>query len=73
MVVANHGHEAELRNATEHASTNIGTPRVVANVFRENFFATVWSRNARLNRYPRNGSLPAGCVYYLPDRGVVRK
>jgi hypothetical protein len=74
VLVANHGHEAKLHNAAEHASSNIGTARVVANVFRENFFAAVWSRDARLNRYPRNrGPLLAGYLYYLPDRGFVRK
>lgn len=55
MLVTNHGHEAKLHNATEHASSNIGTARVVAKVFGQNFFAAVWSRNARLDRYLRNG------------------
>ena len=74
MLVANHGHEAKLHNAAEHASSNIGTARVVANVFRENFFAAVWSRDARLNHYPRNGKpLLAGYLYYVTDRGLLRK
>ena len=58
VLVANHGHDAKLHNATERVSGNIGTARVVANVFREDFFATVWSRDARLNRYSRNGVPP---------------
>ena len=74
VLVANHGHEAKLRNATEHAGSNIGTARVVANIFRENFFAAVWSRDARLNRYPRNGKpLLAACLHYVTDRGSLRK
>jgi len=58
MLVANHGHKAKLRNATQHVSGNIGAAGVVANVFCENFFTAVWSRDARLNRYPGNRGTP---------------
>lgn len=74
VLVANHGHEAKLHNATKQLSSNIGTARVVANVFRENFFAAVWSRDARLDRHPRNGEpLLAGYLHYVTVRGLLRK
>ena len=74
MLVTNHGHEAKLHNATEHASSNIGTARVVAKVFGQNFFAAVWSRNARLDRYLRNGDPSStGYLHYVMDRGLLRK
>jgi hypothetical protein len=74
VLIANYGHHAKLDNAAKHMSRNIGTAGVVAEVFCKNFFAPVWSRDARLNRYLRNGEpLLAGCLYYLPDRGFVRK
>jgi hypothetical protein len=74
VLVANHGHLAKLHNATEHVSGNIGAVGVVANVFCQNFFAAVWSRDARLNCYPRNGeSLLAGHLHYVTDRGFLRK
>jgi hypothetical protein len=69
MVGANHGHEPKLHNATEHMCSNIGAAWVVAKVFRENFFAAVRSRKARLDGYLRNGVLLAGYFHYLTDRG----
>jgi len=74
VLVANHGHETKLHNAAQHASSNVGTARVVANVFRENFFAAVWSRHTRLNRYLRNREpLLAEDLNYVMDRGLWRK
>ena len=74
VLIANHGDEAKLHNATEHASSNVGTARVVANVFPKNFFAAVRSRHARLNRYLRNReSLLAEDLNYVMDRGLWRK
>jgi hypothetical protein len=51
VLFANHVHEAKLHNATKHTSGDIGTAGIVANVFRENFFAAFWSSDARFNRY----------------------
>jgi hypothetical protein len=74
VLVANHGHEAKLHNATEDVSGNIGAAGVVANVFCENFFATVWSRDASFNGYPRNRvPLLAGYLNYVMDRGLLCK
>ena len=70
VLVANHGHDAKLRNATEHMYSNIGAARVVAKVFRENFFAAVRSRKTRLDGYLRNGVPLAGYFHYLTDRGL---
>lgn len=74
MLVANHGYEAKLDDAAEHASSYVGTSGVVTNIFRENFFAAIWSRDARLDRYPRNGEpLLSGYLHYVTDRGLLRK
>ncbi len=58
MLVANGSDKAELRHASEHLGCNIRTARVVAEVFGEQFFAPVRSREARLDRYLRNGESP---------------
>ncbi len=49
---------AEFRDAAEHLSSYVGTTRVVTEVFSEQFFAPVWSREARLDRHVRNGESP---------------
>ena len=58
MLVANDSDKAEFRHASEHLGCNIRTARVVADVFGEQFFAPVWSLEARLDRYLRNGESP---------------
>ena len=54
MLVANGSDKAEFRHASEHLGRNIRTAWVVAEIFGEQFFAPVWSREARLDRYLRN-------------------
>jgi hypothetical protein len=74
VLVANHGHDAVLHNATEHMSSYIRAARMVANVLRENFFVAVWSGNASLNSYPWNrGPLLVGYLNYVIDGGLLCK
>jgi hypothetical protein len=47
---------------------------VIAEIFREQFFVPIWSREASLNRYSRNWRAPLSeYFYYLIDRGYLRK
>jgi hypothetical protein len=43
VLVANDSGKAEFRHASQHMGSNIGTTGVVAEVFREQFFAPVRS------------------------------
>jgi hypothetical protein len=58
VLVANDGGIAEFHHASEHLSRNIGAAGVIAEVFSEQFFVPVWSREARLDRHLRNGESP---------------
>jgi hypothetical protein len=58
VLVANGYDKAEFPRASERMDSNIGTPRVIAEIFSEQFFAAVWSLEARLDRYLRNGEPP---------------
>jgi len=57
VLFANCSTNAELLHASEHMGSNIGTARVVAEIFPKLFFAAVRSRDTRLNRYLRNRAL----------------
>ena len=59
MLIANGCHDANLPDAPEHVRGNVGTARMVAQIFHKQFFAAVWSLQARLygcrrNRKPSN-------------------
>lgn len=54
MLVTNGCYQAELHRASEHMGSNVGTSRVIAEIFGEQLFAPVWSLEARLDRYLRN-------------------
>ena len=54
MLIANGRHQPKFRNDTEHMRGNIGTARVVAEVFRELFFVAIWSGESRINCDPRH-------------------
>ena len=43
VLVANGCDKAELHRASERVGSNIGTSRVIAKIFSEQFFAAVWS------------------------------
>ena len=58
MLVANGCHSADLFHATKHMGGNIGTARMVAQIFCQQLFASVRSCEAGLNRYLRNGKSP---------------
>ena len=58
VLAANNSDKAEFRHASEHLGCNIRTARVVAEIFGEQFFAPVWSLEARLDRCLRNGEIP---------------
>jgi hypothetical protein len=55
VLVANDSDKTELGHAPEYAGSNIGTARVVAQIFSESFFVPVPRREVRLYRYWRNG------------------
>ena len=73
MLIADRCANAKCHNDAEHMRRNIGTARVVAEVFRELFLAAIWSRKPRLNRYPRRGNPLNELNYYVLDRGVLCK
>jgi hypothetical protein len=58
VFLANDRGQAKVREASEHLGSNIGTVLVVAEVFSEQFFASVRSREPRLDGYPRNRESP---------------
>jgi hypothetical protein len=57
--------KADVLHTSEHMGSNIGTARVVAEVFRELFFAPVRIRDARLDRYLRNWEPPGQMIKLL--------
>jgi hypothetical protein len=58
VLVADSRHNADLSDASERVGSNVGTARLVAQIFSKQFFVSVRSRQARLNRYLRNGESP---------------
>jgi hypothetical protein len=58
VFLANNRGQAKVGEASEHLGGNIGTVLVVAEVFGEQFFVSVWSREARFDGYPRNRRIP---------------
>lgn len=54
MLVANGGDDAHFPHAAERVCSNIGTTRMVTEIFRQEFFAPVRRSEARLDRYLRN-------------------
>ena len=58
MLVTNGCGKAEFPRASERVGRDIRTSRVVAEIFSEQFFATIWRLEARLDRYLRNGGSP---------------
>ena len=58
VLVTNGRGKAEFPRASERVGGNIRTSRVIAQIFSEQFFATVWRLEARLDRYLRNGRSP---------------
>ena len=58
MLVASDSDKAEFRHASEHLGSNIGTAWMVTEILSEQFFAPVRNREARLDRYLRNGESP---------------
>jgi hypothetical protein len=71
VLLTNRDAKTDLFYAPEHTGSNIRTPRVVAEVLRELFFAAVRSREARVNRYVRHGNPQAECLHYVMDSGVL--
>jgi hypothetical protein len=55
VLVANGCDKTELHRASERVSRNIRTSRLIAKIFSEQFFAAIWSLEARLDCYLRNG------------------
>jgi hypothetical protein len=49
MLLANHGENAKLRNATKDVRCDIRAIGNVAEVLCQGFFPAVWIRKARLN------------------------
>jgi hypothetical protein len=73
VFVANRCHSAKLHHAPEHVGSNVGTARLVAQIFRELLFAAVRSHEARLDGHLRNAAPPTEYPYYLMVRGFLRK
>jgi hypothetical protein len=57
VLVANSSN-AEFQHVPEYLGRNIRTARVIAEIVGERFFPAVWSREARFDRYLRNGESP---------------
>jgi hypothetical protein len=70
VLVTNGCHQAELHGASKHAGSNVRTSRMVAEIFGEQFFAPVWSLEARPDRYLRNRESPQPhtCIIGCADR-----
>jgi hypothetical protein len=58
VFVADRGHGANLPHAPQYVGSNIGTLRLVAQIFGEKFFAPVRRCEARLDRYLRHIGSP---------------
>jgi hypothetical protein len=58
VLVANSSNKAEFQHVPEYLGRNIRTARVIAEIVGERFFPAVWSREARFDRYLRNGESP---------------
>jgi hypothetical protein len=58
VLIADGCHSADLPHAPKCLSSDIGTVRVVAQIFGERLFAPIRSREARLYGYCRNGKSP---------------
>ena len=72
VLVANRCHGADLPHAPERLGSNIGTTRMVAQIFAQQFFPPVRSREARLDRYLRNGEVPSSNISNS-KMGLLRK
>ena len=74
VLVASGGQGANFSYAPKCLSSNVGTVRVVTEIFSEQFVAPVWSREARFDGYLRNRRIPLReCFYCLIGRGFSRK
>jgi hypothetical protein len=58
MLVANDSDTAEFNHTSQHLCSNIGTPRMVTEIFDEQFFVPGWSRETCLDCHLRNGETP---------------
>src|SRR5580658_546958 len=58
VFLANNRGQAKVSEASEHLGGNIGAVLVVTEVFGEQFFSSVRSREAGLDGYPRNRESP---------------
>lgn len=56
VLVANHGGRAKFNYDSEDMGGDVGTVRIVADVFREQIFATVRGNETGLDRYLRNSA-----------------
>ena len=55
VLITDRRDQSEFHNDAKHMGRNIGTPWVVAEIFREFFFGPFGSRQARFNGNPRRG------------------
>ena len=58
MLVADRCHDADLPHAPEHVGRDVGTARLVTQIFCQEFFAPIRRLEARFYRYLRNSELP---------------
>ena len=66
VFLANNGGQAKIREASEYLGSNIRAVLVIAEIFSEHFFASVRSREARFNGYPRDEE-PPDSILVLSD------
>jgi len=73
VFLAHNGGQAKVSEASKHLGSNIGTVLVVTEVLGEQFFASVWSGEARLDGYPRNWRIPQLDTLLSIVWGLLRK
>jgi hypothetical protein len=74
MLVAYGCYSADLSHTPEHVGSNVGTTCLIAQIFCEQLFAPVRSREARLDRYLRNGKPPLRILaLFDAHEGLLRK
>jgi hypothetical protein len=73
VLIADGGYHADLSHAPQHVGGDIGTARLVAEVFGEYLVPPFRSCEARFDRYLRNGDPLTEYLYCLMDRGPWRK
>jgi hypothetical protein len=73
VLFADRSMKAELDHASQITGSSVRTARVIAEIFREFFFAAVWSCKPRFNGYPRRSKPLHEHLHYVRSKGVLCK